>query len=118
MQSVKLPFELCDKLDKLSRDFLWGSSTVKRKMHLVKWDVVCLLRKKGGLGVKNMRLMNQALLAKASWRLAQDDKGLWARMMRGKYCKTGLFVGAAGSDCSATWRGISFGAQLLSKGMQ
>ncbi|KAK2662565.1 hypothetical protein Ddye_001139 [Dipteronia dyeriana] len=81
MQSIKLPSELCASLDKLSRDFLWGNSIDKRKIHLVKWDTICLPKKMGGLSIKNMNFMYQALLAKAGWRLQQDDKGLWANLL-------------------------------------
>lgn len=35
MQGAALPNHLCDKLDKINRDFLWGSTNEKRKMHLV-----------------------------------------------------------------------------------
>lgn len=35
MQGVALPVHLCDKLDNINRDFLWGSTSEKRKMHLV-----------------------------------------------------------------------------------
>ena len=34
MQGVALPNHLCEKLDKVNRDFLWGSSMEKRKLHL------------------------------------------------------------------------------------
>ena len=35
MQGAALPRHLCDKLDKINRDFLWGSTNEKRKLHLV-----------------------------------------------------------------------------------
>ncbi|KAK0573533.1 hypothetical protein LWI29_009571 [Acer saccharum] len=38
--------------------------------------------------------------------------------MRGKYCKNGIIAGSVGSDCSNTWKGILYGVQLLSEGMQ
>ncbi|KAK0578928.1 hypothetical protein LWI29_018508 [Acer saccharum] len=41
MQTVKFPSEMCYKLDKINRDFLWGHSS-KAAVHLVKWDTVCL----------------------------------------------------------------------------
>ncbi|KAK3204388.1 hypothetical protein Dsin_018434 [Dipteronia sinensis] len=65
MQSIKLTSDLCSKLDKISRDFLWSSNSEKKKVHLVNWKVVCLPKNKGGIGIKNMKLMNQPLLAKA-----------------------------------------------------
>ena len=72
-------------LDKLNRDFLWGNRANQKKIHLVKWDDVCLPKMNGGLGIKKMKVMNQVLLAKAGWRLLQNDSGLWANMLKGKY---------------------------------
>ncbi|MCI48760.1 putative ribonuclease H protein, partial [Trifolium medium] len=34
----------------------------------VSWDTTCLPKDKGGLGVKNLDLLNQALLCKWKWR--------------------------------------------------
>ena len=38
MQGVALPNHLCEKLYKINRDFLWGSSMEKKKLHLVGWS--------------------------------------------------------------------------------
>lgn len=40
---------MCDKNDKLNRDFLWGDTENKKKVHLVKWDNVCKLKAPGGV---------------------------------------------------------------------
>lgn len=48
MQTMSLPIKLCDKIDKLNRDFLWGDSDNKKKIHLVKWRNVCKPKKHGG----------------------------------------------------------------------
>ena len=37
MQREALPIHLCEKLDKTNRDFLWGSTRDKKKLHLVGW---------------------------------------------------------------------------------
>ena len=42
---------------------------LEKKRHLVKWAMVCLDKKFGGLGVKDLGDLNKALLAKWSWRL-------------------------------------------------
>ncbi|KAK3193440.1 hypothetical protein Dsin_024750 [Dipteronia sinensis] len=46
MQSVKLPIEVCNKLDKLNREFLWGHSVDQRKIHLINWETTCLPKSK------------------------------------------------------------------------
>ena len=35
MQGAALLIHVCDKLDKIDRDFLWGSINEKRRMHMV-----------------------------------------------------------------------------------
>ncbi|KAK2645858.1 hypothetical protein Ddye_021053 [Dipteronia dyeriana] len=85
MQSVKLPRELYAKLDKLLRNFLWGHTKNKKGTHLVKWDTVCFHKIMGGLGIKRIKSMNQALLAKIDLRLLQNNVGTWCHLLKNKY---------------------------------
>ena len=64
-------------LDQIQRNFLWGGGCLKKKPHLVKWATMCLDKKFGGLGVKNMGDLNKALLAKWSWRFATEREVMW-----------------------------------------
>lgn len=59
MQTVQFPISICDKLDKMNRDFLWGHNETSTKVHLVKWGFVCKPKFMGGLGLKQTHLMNQ-----------------------------------------------------------
>ncbi|XP_024158077.2 uncharacterized protein LOC112165700 [Rosa chinensis] len=121
MQTAKLPMSLCDKLDKLNRDFIWGDTTDRKKIHLVSWDVVCQPKQLGGLGIKKTEVMNQAMLAKASWRLFINDSGLWANIYSKKYLKDCSLLDEnylPPSDCSSTWRSIVHGASLLKKNLK
>jgi hypothetical protein len=49
------------RMDKLRRKFFWQGGSLKKKYHLVKWSKICKAKKKGGLGVKNLRKMNVSL---------------------------------------------------------
>ena len=51
-------------MEKIQRDFLWGGGALVQKPHLVRWNMVFLEKRKGGLGVRNLSLMNIALLSK------------------------------------------------------
>lgn len=51
MQCCKLPIRICDRIDQLSRDFLWGSNVEKRRLHLVGRDKVTASICLGGLGI-------------------------------------------------------------------
>ena len=51
MQGVALLAHLCDKLDRNNRDFLWGSTAKKRRLHLVGWNKVVKSKEARGLGI-------------------------------------------------------------------
>ncbi|PRQ37815.1 putative RNA-directed DNA polymerase [Rosa chinensis] len=120
MQTVRIPMSICDSLDKLNRDFLWGDYDGKKKTHLVSWELVCRPKEFGGLGIKCTKDMNQAMLAKIGWRMFQGDKGLWSDVLHHKYVKQVDFLHpqySCPTRCSSTWRGVIFGSKLLHKGL-
>jgi hypothetical protein len=55
------------------------------KYHLVEWDKVCTPIDEGGLGIRNMRRFNQALLGKWLWRLAHEEGAWWRSVLVAKY---------------------------------
>ncbi|KAK9273205.1 hypothetical protein L1049_018012 [Liquidambar formosana] len=85
MQCVALLESTCKQLDRLNKDFLWGSTMNKRKIHLLNWNTVTKSIKMGGLGIKKSSTTNEALLAKLNWCLLKDKDQLWAHIFRAKY---------------------------------
>lgn len=63
MSVFQLLLTLCDELTGLIRDFWWGTEKGKRKVAWLAWDKMTLKKCWGGLGFKDLRLLNQALLA-------------------------------------------------------
>ena len=120
MSSIKLPMSTLHSVNRISRDFLWGSTTEKRKHHLVNWKTVCLPKGDGGLGIKNADSMNKALLAKLGWRVLHDHTSLWAKVVRSKYLvgdiqDTSWMI--AKGNWSSTWRSVGVGLRdVISKG--
>jgi hypothetical protein len=51
----------------------------------VRWDVICRPKKEGGLGVRDLRLVNISLLAKWKWKLLSRDIELWKEMIVARY---------------------------------
>jgi hypothetical protein len=70
---------------RIQREFLWGGVNGGRKISWVKWSVVCLEKSKGGLGVRDIRLVNLSLLAKWRWRLLLPGRPLWKEVLAAKY---------------------------------
>ena len=64
MSTVRMPAVVAKRLEKLQRSFLWGGGALERKSHLINWDVVCSEKRQGGLGLRNLTILNKALLDK------------------------------------------------------
>lgn len=45
--------------------------------HLLNWVILCMLENQGGMGLRSMKAMNQALLGKWPWRLRDATEALW-----------------------------------------
>ena len=58
----------------------------KKKYHLVKWEIICKSKKKGGIGIKNLKWLNISLLCKWWWKLEKED-GLWQQIVKFKYMR-------------------------------
>ncbi|GAV85045.1 hypothetical protein CFOL_v3_28485, partial [Cephalotus follicularis] len=69
MQTQPLPLSTCDSIDKLNINFLWNDWPDAHKIHLVNWETVCKQKNFGGLGIRNMRVVNEAALAKLGWQI-------------------------------------------------
>ena len=68
----------------------------------------------GGLGLRDIQIFNQALLAKQVWRILIAPNCLLARVLLGKYChKTSFLEAQAPAVCSHGWRSKLHGRDLL-----
>ena len=59
-----IPASVANRIARLQQDFLWGGLGDEPKFHLVDWSTVCSLLSLGGLGTRNLRTFNIALLGK------------------------------------------------------
>ena len=85
MQGVALPIHVCEKLDKINQDFLWGSISEKKRMHMVGWSKIVKSKEEEGLGIQAARVKNIALLSKLNWRMYHEQNASWAKVLLKKY---------------------------------
>ena len=67
------------------RLFVGRGQSEKKKAHLVNWEVVCVDKEKGGLGLRKFARLNKVLLGKWIWRFACAKKDLWKKVLEAKY---------------------------------
>jgi hypothetical protein len=82
---MKIPVIDWKRIRRIQRDFLWGCRGDRKKISWIKWDTICLPKNKGGLGVRDVRVVNISLLTKWRWRLLHEDHGVWKEVLKSKY---------------------------------
>lgn len=74
MCTIKLPLGFIDNIERAMKQCIWRGN-------LAAWPMVIKLKKKGGLGVKNLRLQNDALLMKQLHKFYGKAKVPWFRLI-------------------------------------
>ncbi|GLT57157.1 hypothetical protein SLA2020_301450 [Shorea laevis] len=117
MQSQMLPISTLNSLDKISRDFLWGSTENQHKLHLVSWEKVTQPKTYGGLGIKAAKEANLATMCKLNWRLHTEKHALWNRVLSAKYMINSCRFQFP-NQCSPVLHNIRKGNTLFFKGLK
>ena len=80
---------------------------------------MCLPKDKGGLGFRDLKSFNLALLAKQGWRLQTNSSSLFSRVYKAKHFPKGEFVDAKiGKSASFAWRSIMVAQPLVKRGLK
>jgi hypothetical protein len=84
------------KMDLARSRFYWDVG-VKRKYHIVRWEVMAKPREFGGLGFIDTRLMNRCLLSRWIVKLERGDSDMCTWLLRKKYLQERSFFSVKSS---------------------
>jgi hypothetical protein len=86
MCSLKLPVTVIEVIDKYRKNCLWrGKDFNQKKYNLAAWDLVRRPKRKGGLGVINLDVQNNALLLKQLDKFYSKADVQWVNLIWHKY---------------------------------
>ena len=116
----RCPTTIIKRLERLQREFLWHGASPHKKLHLVNWESICKSKEEGGLGVRPIKKMNQALLGKWLWRIRDGSQGLWRQVLERKYnlLRHGWDAQDSPWNSSAIWKGILSVKRLFMKNIR
>lgn len=90
LSSFRAPKQVTDKINSRFVNLFWGFNNNVLCMHLTRANWLFRPRDLGGLGCRRTTLVNQALLAKHSWRFLMRPNALPSRWARSKYITPGI----------------------------
>ncbi|XP_019151047.1 PREDICTED: uncharacterized protein LOC109147845 [Ipomoea nil] len=97
----------------------WWDSGGDRRIHWKAWDKLCVPKKYGGLGFKDLRAFNLAMLGKQAWRMLTKPDSLVARVYKARYFPKGTFFDAqVGNNPSFCWRSIMAAKSIICSGVR
>ncbi|XP_017617722.1 uncharacterized mitochondrial protein AtMg00310-like [Gossypium arboreum] len=100
----------------LSRTW-WSRKDKGRFWTMIPWKTLCKLKGIGGLGIRDVRLFNLALLGRQVWRLLNNTYSLCFKVLSSKYFPNGNIFHAKNVDkASFTWSSIAAAVEVFKDG--
>jgi hypothetical protein len=82
MCTLSLPKTVIETIDKFRKNCLWRGSDINAKgYNLAAWDKVLMPKSKGGLGIKDLQLQNEALLMKHLAKFYNKAQVTWVQLI-------------------------------------
>lgn len=107
MACFKFPVSICNEINSALGNFWWGYNDTGPKLHWKSWAHMGKSKMEGGMGFRDLRSFNLALLAKQCWRLIQEPLSLWARVLKARYFPLCDFADAVkGFRASWSWASL------------
>ena len=85
MVCFKIPKNVCREMNSAIAKFWWGQKEEEEKIHWKSWMKMTMTKSMGGMGFKDLKVFNTALLGKQAWRMISEPEALWVKIIKGIY---------------------------------
>ncbi|XP_019168526.1 PREDICTED: uncharacterized protein LOC109164444 [Ipomoea nil] len=104
-------------IERTMNRYWWGTGS-EHGIHWKAWDRLCIPKEFGGLGFKDLRAFNLAMLGKQAWRWLTKGDSLVAHVYKARYYPKDSFSEAClGNNPSFCWRSIMAAKGLVCGGV-
>jgi hypothetical protein len=110
--------DTCKKITSAVANYWWGDSVDSHGMHWKKRTGLTRPMVSGGMGLRDIRKFNLAMLGKQGWRLMANPSSLCVQVLKGRYYPNDTILSARKKkNSSHTWRAILARRGVLEKGL-
>lgn len=107
MATCQILAKVLNQLSGIIRRFYWGALDKSRYLAYISWEKIMLPKNLGGLAIRDMGSVNQALLLKSLWHLAKGEELQWVKLVKAKYTPNSkVWLTKRTYKCTNFWRGI------------
>ena len=85
--STPCPKKVCLHIEWILRNFLWSTNYSKSKHNIVLWEIVCLPKSEGGLGIRCINDVNDSCMLKLGW-IGKTPSSLSENWIKARYLKS------------------------------
>ncbi|XP_058741519.1 uncharacterized mitochondrial protein AtMg00310-like [Vicia villosa] len=95
-------------IEKMLNSFWWGGGGGgNRGIHWLAWEKFVCPKRDGGMGFRDFRAFNLAMVAKQGWKLLSNPTSLVSRFFKARYFPNSSFLDAKlGSNPRFLWRSL------------
>nr|KAJ0201063.1 hypothetical protein LSAT_V11C600298600 [Lactuca sativa] len=104
---VLIPKGIIKEVESIMRNFLWSSGKNSKGAAKISWKKICKPKIYGGLGLKNLKEWNIALLSSRVWKIISGHDSLWVKWVKYYLLEGRSFWDVGAKDkMSWSWRNI------------
>ncbi|KAM6569367.1 hypothetical protein CsatB_017352 [Cannabis sativa] len=122
MNVFLFPIGTCKELERLMASFWWKSNNSNGNgsgISWMSWDRMTKHKVEGGMGFRNLRDFNLAMLGKQGWRLLFRHDSLASKVFKARYYPNGDYLSAElGSNPSFIWSSIYAAKDTVKLGLR
>ncbi|XP_057444702.1 uncharacterized protein LOC130736943 [Lotus japonicus] len=104
-------------IERMISRFYWSGDASRRGIHWLKWNSLCRSKLDGGIGFRDFKAFNTALVAKTWWRIQMQPESLLGQVFKAVYFpRTTLSAAKKHARPSYAWTSISRTAWVFMEG--
>ncbi|XP_058726136.1 uncharacterized protein LOC131597455 [Vicia villosa] len=119
MSVYLIPDGVVNDIERMLNSFWWGGGRNNKGIRWLAWDRMTSSKSEGGMGFRDFKAFNMAMVAKQGWNIVSKPDTLVARIFKARYFPNSSYLDSKiGNNPSYAWRNLWKAKEVLRIGSQ